>query len=136
MTERDATQPETDAEIEAPVDEQRLPVIEGADRGALGLGPPPEPAPEGASVDPSEHLVPGAGFADRLPTEAKPWFSSLAADSHQAGVSNDPSDAQDAAFPAQAGESQSGEDLHEAEPAREADDDPEADGDEEDSTAR
>ena len=136
MTERDASQPEADAEVEPPVEEQRLPVIEGADRGALGLDPPPEPAPAGASVDPSEHLVPGAGFADRLPTESKPWFSSLAADSTQAGVSNDPEDAQDAAFPARSGEGQSGVELHEAEPAREADDDPEADGDEEDSTAR
>jgi hypothetical protein len=125
MTERDATPPEGDAEAEPSVDEQRLPVIEGADRGALGLDPPPEPAPAGAAVDASEHLVPGADFADRLPTEAKPWFSSLAADSGQAGVSNDPSDAQDPAFPARAGEGPSGEQLHEATPAREADDDPE-----------
>lgn len=123
MSEREADPLETDPEQEQPADEPRLPVIEGADRGALGLDPPPQPAPGGAEVDASEHLVPGAGFADRLPTEAKPWFSSLAADSPQAGVANDPEDAQDAAFPARPGEGQSGAELHEAEPAREADDD-------------
>ena len=122
MSDRNANPPEADAEDQPPVDEPRLPVIEGADRGALGLDPPPEPAPAGASVDDSEHLVPGADFADRLPTEAKPWFSSLAADSHQAGVSNDPADAQDAAFPTSA---EGANEPHEAEPAREADDDPE-----------
>lgn len=100
MTERDLTPPEPDAEGKPPTNERRLPAIEGADRGALGLDPPPEPAPPGASVDPGEHLVPGADFADRLPTEAKPWFTSLAADSHQAGVANDPGDAQDPAVPA------------------------------------
>jgi hypothetical protein len=123
MSERNADPPETDAADQPPASEPRLPVIEGADRGALGLDPPPESAPAGASVDEGEHLVPGADFADRLPTEPKPWFSSLAADSQQAGVSNDPTDAQDAAFPARDADVDT--EPHEAEPAREADDDPE-----------
>jgi hypothetical protein len=74
------------------------------ERAALGTTPPPEPAPPGARVDASEHLVPGAGFDDRPRTESKPWFTSLAAESGQAGVANDPSDAQDAAFDAGGGE--------------------------------
>jgi hypothetical protein len=69
-------------------------VIEGADAGALGTSPPPETAPPGAEVDASEHLVPGATFDDRPPTGAKPWFTSLAFDDDQAGVGNDPPDAQ------------------------------------------
>jgi hypothetical protein len=68
--------------------------IEGADAAALGQAPPPSSAPPGASVDPSEHLVPGADFEDHPATEAKPWSSSLAARDSQAGVANDPPDAQ------------------------------------------
>lgn len=69
-------------------------VIEGADAAALGTSEPPETAPPGASVDPSEHLVPGADFDEHPPTEAKPWSTTLAAASHGAGVANDPPDAQ------------------------------------------
>ncbi|HSK92740.1 MAG TPA: hypothetical protein VLA76_01630 [Candidatus Angelobacter sp.] len=90
----------------------RLGGVEGADDGALGTAPPPEGAPPGAQVSDAEHLVPGAGFDAHLPDEAKPWFTSLAAESDQAGVANDPPDAQEPLYPA---------DDHEAledEPAR------------------
>lgn len=69
-------------------------VIEGADAGALGTSEPPETAPAGASVDPSQHLVPGADFDERPATEEKPWSTNLAAASDEAGVANDPPDAQ------------------------------------------
>lgn len=78
---------------------ERLRGIEGVDEGALGTAPPPRSAPEAAEVDDEENLVPGANFADRPATEDKPWFTSLAAESDQAGVSNDPPDAQDPEFP-------------------------------------
>jgi hypothetical protein len=74
--------------------------IEGADDGALGTAPGPESAPPGAEVSDAEHLVPGAGYDDHRPDEAKPWFTSLAAESGQAGVANDPPDAQDPLYPA------------------------------------
>jgi hypothetical protein len=73
--------------------------LEGADTGALGTDAPPSPAPPGAQVDASEHLVPGAKFGEGPKTEAKPWFTSLAAESHQAGVANDDPDAQEPTFP-------------------------------------
>ena len=69
--------------------------LEGADAAALGLTPEPESAPPGAHVDRDEDLVPGADFGDRVPDEAKPWFTSLAAESDQAGVENEPLDAQE-----------------------------------------
>ena len=75
--------------------------LEGADPAALGVSDPPQPAPPGAQVDASEHLVPGAGFDDAPHTEAKPWNTSLAARSPQAGVANDPPDAQTPVFPAE-----------------------------------
>lgn len=74
--------------------------IEGADDGALGTGPMPESAPPGAEVSDAEHLVPGTGYDDHRPDEAKPWFTSLAAESEQAGVANDPPDAQEPLYPA------------------------------------
>ena len=72
----------------------RLAAIEGADDGALGTAPPPEPAPPDAQEAVDEHAVPGATLGDRVPDEPKPWFTSLAAESDQAGVANDPADAQ------------------------------------------
>ncbi|HEU5324586.1 MAG TPA: hypothetical protein VFV59_01780 [Candidatus Limnocylindria bacterium] len=69
--------------------------LEGADAAALGLTPEPESAPPGAHVDRDEDLVPGADFGDRVPDEAKPWFTSLAAESDQAGVENEPLDAEE-----------------------------------------
>lgn len=74
--------------------------IEGADEGALGTAPPPESAPPGAEVSDAEHLVPGAGYDQHRPDEAKPWFTSLAFESDQAGVANDPPDAQEPHYPA------------------------------------
>jgi len=77
----------------------RLGGPEGADAAALGTGTPPESAPPGARVDAEERLVPGTGFDDVRRDEAKPWFTSLAAESSQAGVANDPPDAQEPEFP-------------------------------------
>jgi hypothetical protein len=78
---------------------ERLGAIEGADEGALGVTPPPEPASPAARVDDAEELVPGARFGDEVPDEPKPWFTSLAAESHQAGVANEHGDAHDRQFP-------------------------------------
>lgn len=76
--------------------------IEGADDAAMGTAEPPESAPPAAQVDPSVELVPGADADERDRSEAKPWFTSLAADSDQAGVGNDPPDAQEPQFPTDA----------------------------------
>ena len=76
----------------------RLAGIEGVDDAALGIAPLPETA-AAAEVDDEENLVPGARYGDRLPTESKPWFTSLAAGSDEAGVANDPPDAQPPQFP-------------------------------------
>jgi hypothetical protein len=73
----------------------RLKAIEGADAGALGTTPPPDSAPPDAQEPIDEHRVPGATQGDRVPDEAKPWFTSLAAESDQAGVGNDAPDAQE-----------------------------------------
>lgn len=77
----------------------RLGGLEGADAAALGTDASPESAPPGAEVDDEQRLVPGADFdsADRRKT--KPWFTSLAADSDQAGVGNEAPDAQEPQFP-------------------------------------
>lgn len=91
----------------------RLGGIEGAEESALGTGPAPESAPPGAEVSDAEHLVPGAGYDAHRPTESKPWFTSLAAESEQAGVANDPPDAQEPLYPADDHEA-----LDEDEPAR------------------
>jgi hypothetical protein len=77
----------------------RLGGLEGTDAAALGAESPPESAPEAARVDDEENLVPGATFGLHPATEAKPWFTSLAAESDQAGVANDPLDAQEPEFP-------------------------------------
>jgi len=77
----------------------RLGGLEGADAAALGIEAPPESAPPGAAVDDDEQLVPGAHFDDVRRDQAKPWFTSLAAGSEQAGVGNDPPEAQEPKFP-------------------------------------
>ena len=76
--------------------------IEGADSAALGLTGTPESAPAGAEVEDAEHLVPGATWDDTRATEAKPWQTTLAARSEQAGVANDPPDAQPPLYPNEA----------------------------------
>jgi hypothetical protein len=73
--------------------------IEGADAAALGTDAAPASAPPGATVDDSEHLVPGAKFGEGPKTASKPWFTSLGAESEQAGVANDDPDAQEPVFP-------------------------------------
>jgi len=73
----------------------RLGGLEGTDSAALGTAPLPESAPDAAEVDGEETRVPGASFGDRLPTDEKPWMTSLAAESEQAGVANDPPDAKE-----------------------------------------
>jgi hypothetical protein len=78
---------------------EKLGGLEGTDSAALGTQPPPQPAPETARVEDEENLVPGAHFGDRPATDAKPWFTSLAAESDQAGVANDPAGAQEPQFP-------------------------------------
>jgi hypothetical protein len=80
----------------------RLRTIPGADDAALGLTGVPEGAAPAAEVDGSEHLVPGTGFDDHPLTEAKPWQTTLAAQSSQAGVANDPPDAQPPLYPNEA----------------------------------
>lgn len=77
----------------------KLAGLEGADAAALGTVPPPQTAPEAAQVDPEEVLVPGADFGDRVATDSKPWFTSLADESRQAGVGNDPPQAQETDYP-------------------------------------
>ncbi|MGI8999397.1 MAG: hypothetical protein ACR2GO_06795 [Candidatus Limnocylindria bacterium] len=78
---------------------ERLGGLEGADAAALGTDGLPESAPPGAQVDDGERLVPGANFDEADRRESKPWFTSLAAASDQAGVANDPADAQEVQFP-------------------------------------
>jgi hypothetical protein len=80
------------------VDGDGLDVTEGADSAATGTAPAPESAPPGARVDDAEHRVPGPTF-DGPGRAAKPWSTSLAAESSQAGVANDPADAQDPQYP-------------------------------------
>jgi hypothetical protein len=75
-----------------------LDVIEGADAGALGIDEPPTSAPPGAAVDAGVTHVPGAPM-DGPGHEAKPWYTSLAAGSDQAGVANEPPGEQEAQYP-------------------------------------
>jgi hypothetical protein len=89
----------TDHESEPPQRQTPPGALEGADAGALGTEAPPSSAPPGAEVDASEHLVPGARFGEGPKTAAKPWFTSLGAESEQAGVANDDPDAQEPLFP-------------------------------------
>lgn len=77
----------------------RTGAIEGADAAALGIDAAPASAPPGAEVEADEQLVPGADADERPRDEAKPWFTSLVADSDQAGVANDPPDDDGPQFP-------------------------------------
>jgi hypothetical protein len=77
---------------------EQLDVIEGADAGSLGIDEPPTSAPPGATVDPGQTRVPGEPM-DGPGHEAKPWHTSLAAESDQAGVANEPPGEQEAQYP-------------------------------------
>lgn len=79
---------------------ERLGAVEGADAAALGLTGVPEPAPP-AEMDAGERLVPGA-VDEARGAARKPWQTSLAAESSQAGVANDPPDAQPPLYPNEA----------------------------------
>jgi hypothetical protein len=84
-------------EKQNPVD--RLNVIEGADSASIGVGPSPQSTPAGAQAGDDVRLPPGADF-DSTPNDArKPWFTSLAAESEQAGVGNDPPEEQEPRYP-------------------------------------
>ena len=74
---------------------ERLGGLEGADEAGLGIDATPHEAPPGATIQDDVRLVPGADFDERRRDEAKPWSTSLAAASGQAGVANDPRDADD-----------------------------------------
>jgi len=58
------------------------------------MTPSPESAPPDAQPPVDDQTVPGATLGERAGDEAKPWFTSLAAESGQAGVANDAPDAQ------------------------------------------
>lgn len=78
---------------------EKLGAIEGTDAGALGIGSPPESAPESVELERGGDIVPGTDFGRHAATDEKPWFTSLAAESDQAGVANDPPDEQEPEFP-------------------------------------
>lgn len=67
---------------------ERLNAIEGADAGAMGVADPPASAPPGAEVDDADRQVPGPKFDEPI-REARPWYTSLAFESDQAGVATD-----------------------------------------------
>ena len=97
----------TERNDDAPPGEPRrtgpMGAIEGADAAALGIdGRPPGEAPPSADADPGEEHVPGPSFDDVPRTDSKPWFTSLAAESPQAGVANDDPDEQPRQFPTDA----------------------------------
>lgn len=76
-----------------PADPQRggpLASVTGADRAALGLDPEPGLAPPGAEVDASETSVPGPKFGDWPAAAEKPWETSLATKSDDAGIGAEP----------------------------------------------
>ncbi|HET8570396.1 MAG TPA: hypothetical protein VFN14_00715 [Candidatus Limnocylindria bacterium] len=64
--------------------------IEGADRAGLGIDAEPEPAPVAAQVDPSKTHVPGPAWGDLPATDRKPWQTTLATKSDDAGIGAKP----------------------------------------------
>jgi hypothetical protein len=62
----------------------------GSPAPADTIGEAPASAPPGAEVDDSLHVVPGADFEERDRGGEKPWSTSLAYESGQAGVDNEP----------------------------------------------
>jgi hypothetical protein len=69
-------------------DEETTDAVDAIDPAALGTAPPPESAPPGARVEEAETHVPGPTY-DGPGRVEKPWSSSLAAESPQAGVGNE-----------------------------------------------
>jgi hypothetical protein len=69
-------------------DQEPTDAIDGIDPAALGTAPAPESAPPGARVDEAETHVPGPTY-DGPGRAEKPWSSTLAAESGQAGVANE-----------------------------------------------
>ncbi|HEX7224973.1 MAG TPA: hypothetical protein VF367_05285 [Candidatus Limnocylindria bacterium] len=84
-------------EKQDPID--RLNVVEGADAASLGVSPAPESTPADLQPDDDVRLPPGADFDATRNDARKPWFTSLAAESDQAGVGNDPPDEQEPRYP-------------------------------------
>lgn len=64
--------------------------IEGADRAALGLDAEADSAPPGAQVDPTEADLPGPKFGDFPASDEKPWETTLATKSDDAGIGAEP----------------------------------------------
>jgi hypothetical protein len=77
----------------------RLGGLDGTDAAAIGVDDPVETAGSRAVVDDEESSVPGAHMDEVPRDQEKPWFTSLAAESDQAGVANDRADAEDPLFP-------------------------------------
>lgn len=77
----------------------RLNVVEGADAASTGVAPAPSSAPAEIQPDDDVRLPPGADFDERPNDARKPWFTSLAAQSEQAGVGNDAPEAQEPRYP-------------------------------------
>ena len=77
----------------------RIGAIEGADSAAMGTAGGPESAPAAAEIQDDVRLVPGANYDEMNLDEPKPWSTTLAYGSGQAGVANDPPDAQEPEFP-------------------------------------
>ena len=63
--------------------------IPGADRAALGMTPPAGLEPTTAQVDPTSFETPAAFDQAEAVRQAKPWSTSLAYQSPQAGVDAD-----------------------------------------------
>lgn len=84
-------------EKQDPID--RLNVVEGADAASLGVAPAPQSAPAEAQPGDDGRLPPGADFDSTPNDERKPWSTSLAAKSEQAGVGNDRPDQQEPRYP-------------------------------------
>ncbi len=86
---RDLDKPRVIDNHEPPADPKRtgpMGSIAGADRAALGVDARAESAPEGAQVDPTETDIPGPHFADHPATAEKPWETSFATKSDDAGI--------------------------------------------------
>jgi hypothetical protein len=99
MTDNDRTperkqQPDELPSVGEPAEPDRsgpMNTIAGTDAGALGIGDTQRTDPPHADTAPSRPTPP-AGFDPNEARESKPWFTTLAARSEQAGVANDPAE--------------------------------------------